>query len=192
MTSSSAAGRFQGSNNSVPISGAVLGVAGIAAGTLLGLKGMQVGTEEEIAPVLDTAEAAGASHEDLARLEALIRHNVENGIEVVFSPEYGTGIMGQYDSELNQIVITPETLDQGLEMTMKTLLHETTHAQQDAIAGLDNGSMGTVGIDPHPGGVDYVQENYEGLDPHTHALEIEANSSEFRVEETFDQFGIDV
>ena len=52
--------RSDSGNNAVPITGAVLGVAGIGAGVLLGLKGMQVTSESEIAPVLDTAEAAGA------------------------------------------------------------------------------------------------------------------------------------
>jgi hypothetical protein len=186
------AGRPQGANNSVPISGAVLGVAGIGAGTLLGLRGMQVSTEQEIAPVLDTAEAAGASYEDLTRLEAMIRHNVQSGIEVVFGTEYGTGTMGQYDSELNQILITPETIDMGLEETMKTLLHETTHAHQDAIDGLDNYSMGTVGIDANAQGFAYVEENYFGLDPHGHSLEVEANSSEYSVDQSFEHLGIDV
>jgi len=184
--------RPQGAGNAVPIAGTVLGVAGIGAGVLIGLQGMQVGTEEEIAPVLDTAEAAGASYEDLSRLEALIRHNVQSGIEVVFGTEYGTGTMGQYNPELNQILITPETIDMGLEETMKTLLHETTHAQQDSIDGLDNASMGTVGIEANQQGIEYVEQNYSGLDPHSHALEVEANSSEFQIDQSFDQFGIDV
>jgi len=184
-------GRPQGSNNSVPITGAVLGVAGIGAGVLLGLRGMQVSTEEEIAPVLDTAEEAGASYEDLSRLEAMIRHNVQNGIEVVFGTEYGTGTMGQFDPELNQILITPETIDMGLEETMKTLLHETTHAHQDAIDGLDNDSMGTVGIEPNAQGYEYVEENYSGLDPHSYDLEVEANSSEYSVDQSFEHLGID-
>lgn len=184
--------RPSGANNSVPISGAVLGVAGIGAGVLLGLRGMQVSTEEEIAPVLDTAEAAGASYEDLSRLEALIRHNVQSGIEVVFGTEYGTGTMGQFDPELNQILITPETIDMGLEETMKTLLHETTHAHQDAIDGLDNNSMSTVGINPNPQGVEYVQENYSGLDSHSHVLEVEANSSEYQIDQSFEHLGIDL
>jgi hypothetical protein len=186
------AGRPQGANNSVPISGAVLGVAGIGAGALLGLHGMQVSTEEEIAPVLDTAEEAGASYEDLSRLEAMIRHNVQSGIEVVFGTEYGTGTMGQYDSELNQILITPETIDMGLEETMKTLLHETTHAHQDGIDGLDNYSMGTIGIDANAQGLEYVEENYSGLDPHAHALEVEANSSEYEIDQSFEHLGIDL
>jgi hypothetical protein len=187
--------RPSGANNSVPISGAVLGVAGIGAGVLLGLRGMQVSTEAEIAPVLDTAEEAGASYEDLSRLEALIRNNVQRGVEVVFGTEYGTGTMGQYDPELNQILITPETLDMGLEdslATIKTLLHETTHAHQDAIDGLDNASMGTVGIDANAQGLEYVEENYSGLDPHTHALEVEANSSEYQIDQSFDHLGIDL
>ncbi|NDB85834.1 MAG: hypothetical protein EB127_24505 [Alphaproteobacteria bacterium] len=100
------AGRPQTTNNSVPISGAVLGVAGIGAGVLLGLQGMHVSTEEEIAPVLDTAEAAGASYEEISSLEALIRHNVERGVEVVFGTEYGSGTLGQYDPSANQILIT--------------------------------------------------------------------------------------
>lgn len=186
------AGSPQGANNSVPISGAVLGVAGIGAGVLLGLHGMQVSTEQEIAPVLDTAEAAGASYEDLSRLESMIRHNVQSGIEVVFGTEYGTGTMGQYDSELNQILITPETIDMGLEETMKTLLHETTHAHQDRIDGLENNSMSTVGIDANAQGLEYVEQNYSGLDSHSHSLEVEANSSEYSIDQSFEHLGIDV
>lgn len=184
--------RPSGANNTVPIAGAALGVAGIGAGVLLGLRGMEVGSEQEIAPVLDTAEAAGASYEDLSRLEAMIRHNVQRGVEVVFGTEYGTGTMGQYDPELNQILITPETIDMGLEETMKTLLHETTHAHQDAIDGLDNASMGTIGIDANAQGLEYVDQNYSGLDPHSHALEVEANSSEYQIDQSFDHLGIDL
>jgi len=184
--------RPSGANNTVPIAGAALGVAGIGAGVLLGLRGMEVSSEQEIAPVLDTAEAAGASYEDLSRLEAMIRHNVQRGVEVVFGTEYGTGTMGQYDSELNQILITPETIDMGLEETMKTLLHETTHAHQDAIDGLDNASMGTIGIDANAQGLEYVDQNYSGLDPHSHALEVEANSSEYQIDQSFDHLGIDL
>jgi len=184
--------RPSGANNTVPIAGAALGVAGIGAGVLLGLRGMEVSSEQEIAPVLDTAEAAGASYEDLSRLEAMIRHNVQRGVEVVFGTEYGTGTMGQYDPELNQILITPETIDMGLEETMKTLLHETTHAHQDAIDGLDNASMGTIGIDANAQGLEYVDQNYSGLDPHSHALEVEANSSEYQIDQSFDHLGIDL
>ena len=184
--------RSASGNNTVPITGAVLGVAGIGAGVLLGLKGMQVTSESEIAPVLDTAEAAGASYEDLSRLETLIRHNVQSGIEVVFGTEYGTGTLGQYDSDTNQILITPETIDMGLDETMKTLLHETTHAHQDAIDGLDNNSLGTVGIEPNAQGYEYVEQNYSGLDPHSHDLEVEANSSEYSVDQSFHHLGIEV
>ena len=184
--------RPSGANNTVPIAGAALGVAGIGAGVLLGLRGMEVSSEQEIAPVLDTAEAAGASYEDLSRLEAMIRHNVQRGVEVVFGTEYGTGTMGQYDPELNQILITPETIDMGLEETMKTLLHETTHAHQDAIDGLDNASMGLIGIDANAQGLDYVNQNYSGLDPHSHALEVEANSSEYQIDQSFDHLDIDI
>ena len=184
--------RPSGVNNTVPIAGAALGAAGIGAGVLLGLRGMQVSTEEEIAPVLDTAEEAGASYEDLSRLEAMIRHNVQRGVEVVFGTEYGTGTMGQFDPDLNQILITPETIDMGLEETMKTLLHETTHAHQDAIDGLDNASMGTICIDANEQGLEYVDQNYSGLDPHSHALEVEANSSEYQIDQSFDHLGIDV
>lgn len=191
MTSSSTP-RSNGANTTVPIAGAALGVAGIGAGLLLGLRGMEVSSEQDIAPVLDTAEAAGASYEDLSRLEAMIRHNVQRGVEVVFGTQYGSGTMGQYDSELNQILITPETIDMGLEETMKTLLHETTHAHQDAIDGLDNSSMGTIGIDANAQGLEYVDQNYSGLDPHSHALEVEANSSEYQIDQSFDHFGIDV
>ena len=184
--------RPSGANNTVPIAGAALGVAGIGAGVLLGLRGMEVSSEQEIAPVLDTAEAAGASYEDLSRLEAMIRHNVQRGVEVVFGTEYGTGTMGQYNPELNQILITPETIDMGLEETMKTLLHETTHAHQDAIDGLDNASMGTIGIDANAQGLEYVDQNYSGLDPHSHALEVEANSSEYQIDQSFEHLGIDL
>jgi len=191
MTASSAA-RYQGANNSVPIAGAALGVAGIGAGVLLGLKGLEVNTETEIAPVLDTAEAAGASYDDLSRLEALIRHNVQNGVSVVFGTEYGTGTLGQYDPQTDQILITPETIDMGLDETMKTLLHETTHAHQDAIDGLDNDSMSNVGIETNIQGYEYVEQNYSGLDDHTHNLEVEANSSEYSVEQSFEHLSIDV
>lgn len=184
--------RPAGASNSVPIAGAVLGAAGIGAGVLLGLRGMQVSTEQDIAPVLDTAEAAGASYEDLSRLEALIRHNVQSGVEVVFGTEYGTGTLGQFDPETNQILITPETIDMGLDETMRTLLHETTHAHQDAIDGLDNDSMSTVGIDANAQGLEYVEQNYSGLDPHSHDLEVEANSSEYSVDQSFEHLGIDV
>lgn len=181
----------QGASKSIPIVGAVLGVAGIAAGTLLGLKGIQVSTDEEIAPVLDTAETAGASYEDLARLEALLKHNVQNGIEVVFGTEYGSGTLGQYNLEFNQILITPETIDMGLEDTMKTLLHETTHALQDSIDGLQNSTMSPVGVDANAEGVAYLEQHYSGLSQHDHALEVEANSSEFSIDQSFDHFGID-
>jgi hypothetical protein len=191
MTASSAA-RYQGANNSVPIAGAALGVAGIGAGVLLGLKGLEVNTEAEIAPVLDTAEAAGASYDDLSRLEALIRHNVQNGVSVVFGTEYGTGTLGQYDPQSDQILITPETIDMGLDETMKTLLHETTHAHQDAIDGLDNDSMSNVGIETNIQGYEYVEQNYSGLDDHTHNLEVEANSSEYSVDQSFEHLSIDV
>ena len=191
MTASSA-GRSQGANNSVPFAGAALGVAGIGAGVLLGLKGLEVHTETEIAPVLDTAEEAGASYEDLARLEALIRSNIQSGISVVFGTEYGTGTLGQYDPQTDQILISPETIDMGLEDTMKTLLHETTHAHQDAIDGLDNDSMSNVGIEANEQGIQYVDDNYTGLDAHTHNLEVEANSSEYSIDESFDHLGIEM
>lgn len=186
-------GRPHGAGTSVPISGTVLGVAGIGAGVILGLEGMHVSMESEIAPVLDTAEAAGASYEEISALEALIRHNVENGIEVVFGTERGSGTMGQYDPSDNQILITPEgILDVDSDAAMRTLLHETTHAHQDAADGLENDSLATIGIDTNAQGLSYVEENYTGLDPHSHALEVEANSSEYQIDQTFEHLGIDV
>ena len=139
------------------------------------------------------AEAAGASFEEVSSLEALIRHNVQRGVEVVFGTEYGSGTLGQYDPSSNQILITPEgILDATSDETMRTLLHETTHSHQDAADGLDNDSMATVGIEANQQGIEYVDQNYTGLDSHSHALEVEANSSEFQIDQSFDQFGIDV
>jgi hypothetical protein len=171
----------------------VLGVAGIGAGVILGLKGMHVSMESEIAPVLDTAEATGASYEEISALEALIRHNVQNGIEVVFGTEYGSGTMGQYDPAANQILITPEgILDVSSDMAVRTLLHETIHAHQDAADGLDNETLATVGIEANPQGLEHVEENYCGLDPHSHALEVEAYSSEYQIDQSFEHLGIDL
>ena len=160
-------------------------------GSLHGLSGTEVREEHEIPAVLDTAEEAGATHEDLMRFEALIRHNVQQGVAVVFGTEYGTGTMGQYDPENNFILITPETVDMGLEDTMKTLLHETVHAQQDIADGLDNETMQSLGLEMNAEGVEYVEENYSGLTQENTIIELESNSSEYNVDETFDQLDID-
>lgn len=160
--------------------------------SLHGLQGTEVREEYEIAPVLDTAEEAGASHEDLMRFEALIRHNVQQGVAVVFGTEYGSGTMGQYDPENNFILITPETVDMGLEDTMKTLLHETVHAQQDITDGLDNATMQSLGLEINAEGVDYVEENYIGLSQEETIIELESNSAEYNVAETFDQLDVNI
>jgi hypothetical protein len=161
-------------------------------GSLHGLQGTEVREEDEIAPVLDTAEEAGATHDDLMRFEALIRHNVQQGVAVVFGTEYGTGTMGQYDPENNFILITPETVDMGLEYTMKTLLHETVHAQQDIADGLDNETMQSLGLEINAEGVEYVEENYSGLSQENTIIELESNSAENNVEATFEELDVDL
>jgi len=161
-------------------------------GSLHGLQGTEVREEQEIPPVLDTAEEAGASHEDLMRLEALIRHNVQQGVAVVFGTEYGTGTLGQYDPEDNFILISPETVDMGVEETMKTLLHETVHAQQDMADGLDNETMRSLGLEINAEGVEYVEENYTGLSQEDTIIELEANSAEHNVSETFEELDVDL
>ena len=157
---------------------------------LHGLHGIEVREEHQIPPVLDTAEEAGASYEDLMRFEGLIRHNVQQGVGVVFGTEYGTGTLGQYDPENNYILITPETVEMGLEATMKTLLHETVHAEQDISDGLDNATMASLGIEINAEGVEYVEENYSGLSQEDTIIELEANSSESNVTETFEELDI--
>jgi hypothetical protein len=161
-------------------------------GSLHGLSGTEVREEHEIPAVLDTAEEAGATHEDLMRFEALIRHNVQQGVAVVFGTEYGTGTMGQYDPENNFILITPETVDMGLEDTMKTLLHETVHAQQDMADGLDNETMQSLGLEINAEGVEYVEDNYTGLSQENTIIELESNSSEYNVGETFEELEIHI
>jgi len=160
-------------------------------GSLHGLQGLEVREENEIPPVLDTAEESGASYEDLLRLESLIRHNVQQGVAVVFGTEYRSGIMGQYDPENNIILIAPETVDMGVEATMKTLLHETVHAHQDIADGLDNETMESLGLEINLEGVEYVEENYTGLSQEDTILELESNSAEYNVPETFDELNID-
>jgi len=161
-------------------------------GLLHGLHGVEVRTEQEIPSVLDTAEEAGASYEDLMRFEGLIRHNVQQGVGVVFGTEYGTGTMGQYDAENNYILITPETVDMGLEDTMKTLLHETVHAEQDIADGLDNATMASLGLEINAEGAQYVEENYSGLSQDYTMIELEANSSEYNVTETFEELDVNI
>jgi len=98
--------------------------------------------------------------------------------------------MGLYDPENNIILIAPETVDMGVEETMKTLLHETVHAEQDMADGLDNETMQSLGLEINSEGVEYVEENYTGLSQEETILELESNSSEYNVEETFDQLDI--
>ena len=160
--------------------------------SLHGLKGVTVSHEQEIAPVLDTAEEAGTCHEDLMRFESLIRHNIQQGISVVFGAEYGSGVMGMYDPENNFILIAPETVDMGIEDTMKTLLHETVHAHQDISDGLDNDTMETLGLEINPQGVEAVQENYTELSQDGTLIELESNSAEYNVEETFEELDVEV
>jgi len=74
---------------------------------------------------------------------------------------------------------------------MKTLLHETVHAQQDMADGLDNETMQSLGLEINAEGVEYVEENYTGLSQEDTILELESNSAEHNVSETFEQLDVD-
>lgn len=151
-----------------------------------------INTEEQLLQFLETAEANGLPLDEITKIDALIRHNLENGIDVTFSSEYGSGYLGTYDPTSNLITIMPETVDMGYEDLLKVLTHETVHAEQDMADGLDNDTLQMIGSEINAHGIYNVETYYNDVSYQEQLLELEANSAEVDIEDTFEHIGVDV
>jgi len=150
-----------------------------------------INSEEQLLHFLESAEANNLPIDEFNKIEALIRHNLANGIDITFSSEYGTGYLGTYDPTQNLITIMPETVDMGYEDVLKVMTHETVHAEQDIADGLDNDTYAMIGSEINAYGIYNVETYYTDSTPQEQLLELEANSSEVNIEETLDHMGVE-
>lgn len=150
-----------------------------------------INNEDQLLQFLENADTNGLPVEEINKIEALIRHNLENGVDVTFSSEYGTGYLGTYDPTQNLITIMPETVDMGYEDVLKVMTHETVHAEQDIADGLDNDTYGMIGTEINAFGVYNVETYYSDVSHQEQLLELEANSSEVDIDDTLDHMGVE-
>jgi len=147
--------------------------------------------ENELLQLLETAESNQLPLDAINKIDALVRHNLENGVDVLFSSEYGTGYLGTYDPTQNLITIMPETVDMGYEDLLKVMTHETVHAEQDIADGIDNDTYAMIGSEINAYGIYNVENYYSELGHEEQMLELEANSSEVNIDDTLDHMGVE-
>lgn len=147
--------------------------------------------DNELLEFLEAAEASGLPIEEINKINALIKHNLENGVDVMFSSEYGSGFLGTYDPTQNLITIMPETVDMGYEDVLKVMTHETVHAEQDMADGLDNDTYAMIGSEINAYGSYNVATYYSDVSQGEQLLELEANSSEVAIDDTLDHMGVE-
>jgi len=150
-----------------------------------------VSNENEMLQLFETAEANGLPLEEINKIDALVRHNLENGVDVLFSSEYNTGYLGTYDPTQNLITIMPETVDMGYEDVLKVVTHETVHAEQDIADGLDNDTYAMIGSEINAYGAYNVANYYSEVSHEEQLLELEANSSEVDIDDTLNHMGVE-
>lgn len=150
-----------------------------------------VSNDDELLQLLETAETNGLPLDEINKIDALVKHNLENGVDVLFSSEYGTGYLGTYDPTDNLITIMPETVDMGYEDVLKVMTHETVHAEQDIADGLDNDTYAMIGSEVNAYGMYNVETYYSDVSYQEQLLELEANSSEVNIDDTLDHMGVD-
>mgnify|MGYP006276535677 CR=1 FL=1 len=150
-----------------------------------------VSNNEELLQFLETAESNGLPLEEINKIDALVKHNLENGVDVMFSSGYGTGYLGTYDPTQNLITIMPETVDMGYEDVLKVMTHETVHAEQDIADGIDNDTYAMIGSEINAYGAYNVANYYSDVSPEEQLLELEANSSEVDIDDTLDHMGVE-
>jgi len=150
-----------------------------------------VSNENEMLQLFETAEANGLPLEEINKIDALVRHNLENGVDVLFSSEYNTGYLGTYDPTQNLITIMPETVDMGYEDVLKVMTHETVHAEQDIADGLDNDTYAMIGSEINAYGAYNVANYYSEVSHEEQLLELEANSSEVDIDDTLNHMGVE-
>ena len=164
--------------------------AALGSNTFIAAKSMEVNSMDKVPELLDVAEDCGADYEQLTQLEAMISHNIHRGVGVYFSPEYGTQCYGMYDPGDNLITIFPEALDEGLEMTIATIAHETVHSHQDAAAGIHNSDMTLINNGINVEGILNVINLYEGESMEVMLLEAEAWSAEEDIAQTLNNLDV--
>lgn len=150
-----------------------------------------VSNENEMLQLFETAEANGLPLEEINKIDDLVRHNLENGVDVLFSSEYNTGYLGTYDPTQNLITIMPETVDMGYEDVLKVMTHETVHAEQDIADGLDNDTYAMIGSEINAYGAYNVANYYSEVSHEEQLLELEANSSEVDIDDTLNHMGVE-
>lgn len=150
-----------------------------------------ISNNEELLQFVEAADSHGLPLEEINKIDALIKHNLDNGVSVMFTSEYGTGFLGTYDPSVNLITIMPETVDMGYEDLLKVITHETVHAEQDIADGLDNDTYATIGSEINSYGIQNVENYYSGLSSEEQILELEANSSEVDIDDTLDHIGVE-
>jgi len=150
-----------------------------------------VSNENEMLQLFETAEANGLPLEEINKIDALVRHNLENGVDVLFSSEYNTGYLGTYDPTQNLITIMPETVDMGYEDVLKVMTHETVHAEQDIADGLGNDTYAMIGSEINAYGAYNVANYYSEVSHEEQLLELEANSSEVDIDDTLNHMGVE-
>jgi hypothetical protein len=150
-----------------------------------------VHNDNELLQLLELAETNGIPLEEINKIDALVKHNLENGVDVLFSSEYGSGYLGTYDPTHNLITIMPETVDMGYEDVLKVMTHETVHAEQDIADGIDNDTYAMIGTEINSHGVYNVENYYSDQSHEVQLLELEANSSEVEIDATLDHMGVE-
>ena len=150
-----------------------------------------VSNNDELLQLLETADANGLPLDEINKINALVKHNLENGVDVLFSSEYGSGYLGTYDPTQNLITIMPETVDMGYEDVLKVMTHETVHAAQDIADGISNDTYAMIGSEINAYGAYNVANYYSEVSHEEQMLELEANSSEVDIDDTFDHIGVE-
>ncbi len=150
-----------------------------------------VSNNDELLQLLETAESNGLPLDEINKINALVKHNLENGVDVLFSSEYGTGYLGTYDPTQNLITIMPETVDMGYEDVLKVMTHETVHAEQDIADGIDNDTYAMIGSEINAYGAYNVANYYSEAGHAEQLLELEANSAEVDIDDTLNHMGVE-
>jgi len=151
---------------------------------------ISITSEQEMYEFLELAHEANWHEEDINKMEAIIRDNLENGVEIKFSDQLGTGSYGEYNPSSNTIEIMPEALLGGHQTLLETLTHETVHAHQDAADGIWNSSLQPVGLGINNSGIEVVESYYTEYSFADQVLEAEAHSATEDIEATLDSLDI--
>lgn len=137
-------------------------------------------TNAELNEFLVGLGGRGMSSEGLSIIESYIRSCWDKGVDVVLDSSLHD-VYGTYDPEANVLTIGSPALADNAQL-IETFEHEFIHVLQDQVDGLGNSSMEPLGLPVNVNGLQAVGSNYSIDDPAVHALELEAHSAEYALD----------